>query len=66
MINKEFLLIVLKRFVKGFVAGGLSSVIIVMQTKPLELTENYAVILVTAFLTGGLLMIEKSLQGYNP
>lgn len=65
-MNKEFAWILTKRFLKGFVAGGLSSVIVLLQTQPIVLTQDYAMVLVTAFLTGGLLMINKAFQGYQP
>ena len=67
-MNKEWLFIILKRFAKGFLAGGCSSALLVITTQPLILTEwkSWLSVLITAFLTGGLLATEKLLQGYDP
>jgi hypothetical protein len=53
----------LKRFAKGFIAGGLSSVVLIVgagfQFHNLEDLRTYGTALLFGFLTGGLLAIEK-------
>lgn len=53
----------LRRFVKGFIAGGLSSVVLIVgagfQFHNLEDLKTYGTALTFAFLTGGLLAVEK-------
>lgn len=68
-MNKEWLLIISKRFVKMFLIGGTSSVLLAMAGNPLtDLTQlkSWILILLTAFITGGLAAFEKWVQGYNP
>lgn len=59
----------LKRFAKGFVAGGLSSVMLIIgagfQFHNLADFRTWLTSLVFAFLTGGLLAVEK-MYNYIP
>lgn len=55
---------VLKRFLKGFAAGGVSSMLVVLNS-PIGIAgladfKMLASALLVAFLTGGLLAIEKA------
>jgi hypothetical protein len=68
-MNKNWLVIISKRFLKMFLIGGIGSVLIAMASNPLtNLVEwkAWGAILVTAFVTGGLAAIEKWTQGYQP
>lgn len=53
----------IRRFIKGFVAGGLSSVILIVgagfQFSNLADLKTYGTALLFGFLTGGLLAVEK-------
>jgi len=61
---------VIIRFLKGFIAGGIASIIPMLAViNPKEFMENSSIIvynLFVAFLSGGLLAIEKSLRWQNP
>ena len=54
-----------KRFLKGFIAGGAASAIIVLNAgvtiRTLEDLKTFGISLGIAFLTGGLMAIEKGL-----
>lgn len=68
-MNTQWLNIILNRFLKMFLIGGLGSVLIALASNPLtDIVEwrSWGAILVTAFLTGGLAAIEKWTQGYQP
>ncbi len=58
--------IILKRFVKSFVSGGIASVVVALSQAPtfgtLEQTKTWILALAVAFLTGGIMAIEKALQ----
>lgn len=61
--------IILKRFGKMFLAGGLSSALVTMAAHPMASDldlKSWLVVLLTAFITGGLAALEKWSQGYNP
>lgn len=52
---------VLIRFVKGFVAGGLASIgMLLASGLPATDLRKLAIALLTAFLSGGLLAVEKA------
>lgn len=68
-MNKEFFFIILKRFGKAFFWGGISSSLVVLGSSPLVNVTDWRpwlAALITAFLTGGLMALEKMLQGWNP
>lgn len=67
-MNKQFLFVIIKRFLKAFFLGGISSTLVLATSNPLILTEwkLWLAALVTAFLTGGLMALEKLAQGWNP
>lgn len=68
-MNVQWLKILTKRFLKMFLIGGFSSVVLAMATHPLtDLVEwkSWGAVLVSAFLTGGLAALEKWSKGYNP
>lgn len=52
-----------KRFVKGFVAGGLASVVVMLNAglsfSSADQAKHVAVLVFGAFVTGGLLALEK-------
>lgn len=56
--------VILKRFAKAFVSGGVASLLIVLAQAPssLEQLKPWLLALGVAFLTGGLMAIEKALQ----
>lgn len=66
---KETLLVGLKRFVKGFIAGGVAQAVLIMQAGLTfhDVTElrNVGWMLLAGFITGGLLALEKMLM-YEP
>lgn len=56
---------ILKRFIKGFISGGIASVVFALQagftiTSVSDL-KHYGGIVLVAFVTGGLLAIEKAI-----
>jgi hypothetical protein len=55
--------IVLKRFLKGFLAGGLAQVALVagggLTINNLADIKNVSIVLLAAFITGGLLGLQK-------
>lgn len=57
---------IFKRFLKGFIAGGLASVSVSLNAgftiTSLEDIKQFSFALVVAFLTGGILSIEKALN----
>jgi hypothetical protein len=57
---------VLKRFLKGFLAGGLSSAIVVLNAgitiSSIADLKQFAISLLLAFMTGGMLAIDKALR----
>lgn len=57
---------IFKRFLKGFFAGGLSSVAVALNAgftiTSLEDIKQFGFALVVAFLTGGILATEKALN----
>ena len=69
-MNKEFFKIVLNRFTKGFISGGLASITVILTTHQIPVDNNglktWLISDVIAFVTGGLLAVEKMLQGYQP
>lgn len=56
--------LVLKRFAKAFVSGGVASLLLALSQAPtsLEHLKAWLLALGVAFLTGGLMAIEKTLQ----
>jgi hypothetical protein len=60
---------VIKRFMKGFIAGGIAQVLLIvgagLQFHNLEDLRTYGIAIVFGFLTGGLLAVEKMLN-YTP
>lgn len=68
-MNKQWFLILLKRFAKGFASGFVSSFLLYASQNPLADLGQLKPWLVSAgaaALTGGILALEKMLQGYNP
>lgn len=68
-MNKEWLVIISKRFVKIFLIGGLGAVVMALGQHPLEYLGDWKpwlVVLVNAFFVGGVAALEKWSQGYNP
>lgn len=68
-MNKEWILIILKRFAKMFVIGGLGAVILVAGQHPLttfSMLDSWLVVLFNAFIVGGLAALQKASQGYRP
>lgn len=57
---------VLKRFLKGFLAGGLSSVVVILNAdvtiSSIADLKQFAISLLLAFMTGGMLAIDKALR----
>lgn len=57
---------VFKRFLKGFVASGIASVVLILSSgvtiNSLEDLKQLIVVLFVAFFTGGLMAIEKTLR----
>jgi hypothetical protein len=62
-MNTEIIRAGLKRFAKGFIAGGIAQVLLIvgagMQLHNLEDLKTYGAAIAFGFLTGGLLAIEK-------
>lgn len=68
-MNKEWLYILAKRFVKMFLIGGFGAVAITLAQHPLSdfsEWESWLVILVNAFVVGGIAALEKWSRGYRP
>lgn len=65
-MNEEKIKAFFKRFLKGFVAGGIASMIPLLSTLSPEATLKDPKILlynlIVAFLTGGLLAVEKMIN----
>lgn len=65
-MDKQMVSSVLKRFLKGFLAGGVSSVILILNTgvsiSSISDLKQFAVSLGVAFFTGGLMALEKGLR----
>lgn len=57
------LTVVARRFTKGFIAGGLSSALVLIgqgvAISSVSDIKHFGIALVVAFLTGGLLSVEK-------
>lgn len=70
MFSAPQLQAVFKRFAKGFLAGGLSSVSLIIgagfQFHNLADVRTYFTALLFGFLTGGLLAIEKMMSWQEP
>lgn len=69
-MNKDWFVILFKRFAKAFISGGLASVLVQLAQAPamgtLEQWKTWLVAIGVAFVSGGILAVEKSLQGYRP
>jgi len=71
-MNFDFTKIIAKRFIKAFVAGGLSALVVTLAQTTAnasvlgETFQSWIGILTVAFISGGLLSLEKALQGWNP
>lgn len=65
---KPWLVIILKRYAKVFISGGLGSLAIQLAQAPatLENLKPWLVALGVGFVAGGIAAVEKALQGYNP
>lgn len=68
-MNLDTLQAGIKRFVKGFIAGGVAQVVLIvgagLQFHNLTDVRTYATAIAFGFLTGGLLAVEKMLN-YTP
>lgn len=57
---------IIKRFLKGFLAGGLSSVVVILNAgvtiSSIADLKQFAVSLLLAFMTGGILALDKALR----
>ncbi len=57
------------RFVRGFVAGGIASMVLVLQAgvmiNSVEDLKQLGAALSVAFITGGLLALDKLIRGEN-
>lgn len=66
---KQMYKVVLKRFAKGFIAGGIATTIALLNSgvtiKSLEDLKALLVSLLIGFITGGLMAIEKAFT-YRP
>lgn len=66
-MNLDIIRVGLKRFAKGFVAGGIAQVVLIvgagLQFHNLQDIRTWLTALAFGFVTGGLLGIEKMLQG---
>lgn len=69
-MNKQFIIIILKRFAKAFLAGGCASLTVQLAMTPSIVDFNslkpWLLSLAVAFISGGLMAIEKATQGFNP
>ena len=65
--NKSYILAVIRRFAKAFIGGGIASVLVILYQTPtvdvLKDTNTWIATLIIAFFTGGLLALEKALEG---
>ena len=55
----------LKRFIKAFLSGGLASAVVLLGTPPGEDMNKWILGLAFAFITGGIMAIEKLLQTHE-
>ncbi len=67
---KQYLWTVFVRFLRAFVAGGIGQIILTLAITPFTLAtwmdvKKWLVILVVAFITGGVLALDKLLR-YDP
>lgn len=57
---------IVKRFLKGFVAGGIASALMIVKSTSVLSTwhdmQMFAFALIVGFITGGLLAVEKALS----
>lgn len=68
-MNTDWAIMLAKRFMKMFLIGGFSSALVTLADHPLTIGLNWRswlLVMVTAFLSGGLAAAEKYTQGYNP
>lgn len=68
-MNTSWLIIIAKRFGKMFILGGVSSALITMASHPLTIGlewRSWLLVIISAFVTGGLAAVEKWAQGYDP
>ena len=68
----SFSKVIVRRFVKAFIAGGLAGLTMILAQNPNPAIANLAelktwmITLVYAFIVGGVMALEKASQGYNP
>jgi hypothetical protein len=68
-MNKEWFVIISKRFLKMFLIGGFGSIVVYLASNPITdllAWQSWGAALVSAFLIGGISALEKWTQGYNP
>ena len=67
-MNTEYWKMILRRFVKAFVGGFMASLTVYISLNPLSDLNNIKPWLTTLFIagvTGGILAIEKGMQGWD-
>ena len=66
-MNWEYIKSIALRFLRVFASAGIAQVVIILAANPFpgfdpETLKNWAVVLITAFVTGGLAAIDKSIR----
>lgn len=63
-MSKEYFLSVAKRFLRAFISGGLASIVLVPALTGFSLEElkTWALMLVYAFVTGGIMALDKAVR----
>ncbi len=69
-MNQQFVLIIIRRFAKAFIAGGVASILVQLAQVPnfatLSELKPWLISLAVAFVSGGLMALEKASQGNQP